>query len=134
SIRDNKPTQALIQLAQLSPTALRKKPKKTKVVFYRLANLCFLVALTNGMDTVAIEMINRGFPTDVNDEMMKSPLGEGVFPSFFLCAVAMGLETIVRAMIKVYAYEKKLELVASSFDIHHSFNLYSGLTLTKRGS
>lgn len=77
------------------------------------ANTIFLTALANRMEKVACMLLDRGFPPDVNApvftmkptkkyaEFMPFRMNTALFPSYFLVAVAMNFEMLVKFMIKV---------------------------------
>ncbi|KAJ3416119.1 Ankyrin repeat domain-containing protein 42 [Chytridiales sp. JEL 0842] len=120
AIVDQRTTQACVLLEELSSAALRKKQPQ-------LANKVFLSALAQGMEGVCIGMLEKGFPVSVNSSVVvhssmnaspqsapasaqganggaspQKPIGMKSFqlPSYFMCAVALGLENLVKAMIK----------------------------------
>ncbi|KAG0303163.1 hypothetical protein BGZ98_006946 [Dissophora globulifera] len=106
SIRDKKPDLALQYISLLPSNALKKKKKKS----YSGLNNCMLLAMIYRMEQVAIELVDRGFPVDVNypilgragDEYRTKPGRTGPFeyPSYFIVAVGLGMFNLVRAMIK----------------------------------
>ena len=107
AIRDKKPELALQYISLLPSNALKKKKKKS----YSDLNHCMLLAMIYRMEQVAIELVDRGFPIDVNypiigkarDEYRTKPGRTGPFeyPSYFIVAVGLGMHNLVRAMIKV---------------------------------
>lgn len=106
AIRDKKPELALQYITLLPSNALKKKKKKS----YADLNHCMLLAMIYRMEQVAIELVERGFPFDVNypilgkarDEYRTKPGRTGPFeyPSYFIVAVGLGLSNLVKAMIK----------------------------------
>ncbi|KAF9185040.1 hypothetical protein BGZ51_002982 [Haplosporangium sp. Z 767] len=106
AIRDKKPELALQYITLLPTNALKKKKKKS----YSDLNHCMLLAMIYRMEQVAIELVERGFPFDVNypiigkarDEYRTKPGRTGPFeyPSYFIVAVGLGMCNLVRAMIK----------------------------------
>ncbi|KAF9953130.1 hypothetical protein BGZ72_005659 [Mortierella alpina] len=106
AIRDKKPELALQYITLLPTNALKKKKKKA----YSDLNHCMLLAMIYRMEQVAIELVERGFPIDVNypiigkarDEYRTKPGRTGPFeyPSYFIVAVGLGMCNLVRAMIK----------------------------------
>jgi len=77
---------------------VRKKPLE--------ANMCLLLAMANRMESTCIAIMAKGFPWDVNAPIFATAktVAKGVsplYPSYFLSAVALGLDTLVRFMIKV---------------------------------
>ncbi|KAG0358146.1 Ankyrin repeat domain-containing protein 46 [Podila minutissima] len=106
AIKDKRPELALQYIALLPPSALKKRKKKG----YSELNNCMLLAMIYRMERVAIELVERGFPADVNypilgrsrdDSWMKpgkKPSFE--YPSYFLVAVGLGMGHLVKAMIK----------------------------------
>ncbi|KAG0248484.1 hypothetical protein BG011_010223 [Mortierella polycephala] len=106
AIRDKKPELALQYITLLPTNALKKKKKKS----YSDLNRCMLLAMIYRMEQVAIELVERGFPFDVNypvigkarDEYRTKPGRTGPFeyPSYFIVAVGLGMCNLVRAMIK----------------------------------
>ncbi|GJJ75496.1 hypothetical protein EMPS_07854 [Entomortierella parvispora] len=106
AIRDKKPELALQYISLLPSNALKKKKKKS----HSDLNHCMLLAMIYRMEQVAIELVDRGFPIDVNypiigrarDEYKTKPGRTGPFeyPSYFIVAVGLGMHNLVRAMIK----------------------------------
>ncbi|KAF9356914.1 hypothetical protein BGX26_004546 [Mortierella sp. AD094] len=106
AIRDKKPELALQYITLLPSNALKKKKKKS----YSGLNHCMLLAMIYRMEQVAIELVDRGFPIDVNypiigkagDEYRTKPGRTGPFeyPSYFIVAVGLGMCNLVKAMIK----------------------------------
>ncbi|KAI7824819.1 hypothetical protein BC939DRAFT_135523 [Gamsiella multidivaricata] len=106
AIRDKKPELALQYISLLPSNALKKKKKKS----YSDLNHCMLLAMIYRMEQVAIELVERGFPIDVNypiigkarDEYRTKPGRTGPFeyPSYFIVAVGLGMADLVHAMIK----------------------------------
>ncbi|KAG0200851.1 hypothetical protein BGX28_006188 [Mortierella sp. GBA30] len=106
AIRDKKPELALQYITLLPSGALKKKKKKA----YSDLNHCMLLAMIYRMEQVAIELVERGFPIDVNypiigkarDEYRTKPGRTGPFeyPSYFIVAVGLGMCNLVKAMIK----------------------------------
>lgn len=107
AIRDKKPELALQYISLLPTGALKKKKKKS----YSDLNHCMLLAMIYRMERVAIELVDRGFPIDVNypiigkakDEYRTKSGRTGPFeyPSYFIVAVGLGMCNLVKAMIKV---------------------------------
>jgi hypothetical protein len=107
AIRDKKPELALQFISLLPSNALKKKKKKS----YSDLNHCMLLAMIYRMEQVAIELVDRGFPIDVNypiigkarDEYKTKAGRTGPFeyPSYFIVAVGLGMCNLVKAMIKV---------------------------------
>ncbi len=91
-------------LAALPSTWMKKKKPYE-------ANLMFLTALAHRMEKIALLMLDRGFPPDVNAPIFSAPkkyaesvpfrINTSLLPSYFIVAVAMGYETIMKFMIKV---------------------------------
>ncbi|KAG0238393.1 hypothetical protein BGW42_005626 [Actinomortierella wolfii] len=106
AIRDRKPELALQYISLLPSNALKKKKKKA----HNDLNHCMLLAMIYRMEKVAVELVERGFPVDVNapivargrKEQLNRPGRPGPFqyPSYFLVAVGLGMYNLVRAMIK----------------------------------
>ncbi|KAF9426578.1 hypothetical protein BGZ94_006309 [Podila epigama] len=106
AIRDKKPELALQYISLLPTNALKKKKKKS----YSDLNHCMLLAMIYRMERVAIELVDRGFPIDVNypiigkakDEYRTKTGRTGPFeyPSYFIVAVGLGMCNLVKAMIK----------------------------------
>ncbi|KAF9391069.1 hypothetical protein CPC16_004611 [Podila verticillata] len=106
AIKDKQPELAMQYIALLPSSALKKRKKKG----YSELNNCMLLAMIYRMERVAIELVDRGFPSDVNypilgrsrdDSWMrlgKKPSFE--YPSYFLVAVGLGMGHLVKAMIK----------------------------------
>lgn len=107
AIRDKKPELALQYISLLPSNALKKKKKKS----YSDLNHCMLLAMIYRMEQVAIELVDRGFPIDVNypiigkarDEYKTKAGRTGPFeyPSYFIVAVGLGMCNLVKSMIKV---------------------------------
>ena len=114
AIKDNRTSVACTLIDDLSPSTLRKKrPIET--------NRCFLYAMSNGLESVCMVLLEKGFPHNVNNPILDTytPLpvkaddanlgkysmdpGEKNYmvPSYFLLAVGIGLDNVVRLMIKV---------------------------------
>ncbi|TPX38244.1 hypothetical protein SmJEL517_g00385 [Synchytrium microbalum] len=69
----------------------------------REASQAFLKAMFNCMESVCIVMLEHGFPANVNDPALEAgplDLNDFTYPSYFLIAVALGLDHVVRSMIK----------------------------------
>ncbi|KAF9936721.1 hypothetical protein BGZ65_002083 [Modicella reniformis] len=106
AIRDKRPELALQYISLLPSNALKKKKKKS----YADLNHCLLLAMIYRMEQVAVELVDRGFPFDVNypilgkarDEYRTKPGRTGPFeyPSYFIVAVGLGMSNLVKAMIK----------------------------------
>ncbi|KAF9108414.1 hypothetical protein BGX27_008355 [Mortierella sp. AM989] len=106
AIRDKRPELALQYITLLPANSLKKKKKKS----YSGLNHCMLLAMIYRMEQVAIELVDRGFPIDVNypiigkakDEHRTKPGRTGPFeyPSYFIVAVGLGMCNLVKAMIK----------------------------------
>ncbi|KAF9200400.1 hypothetical protein BGZ49_009390 [Haplosporangium sp. Z 27] len=106
AIRDKRPELALQYISLLPANSLKKKKKKS----YSGLNHCMLLAMIYRMEQVAIELVERGFPIDVNypiigkasDEYRTKPGRTGPFeyPSYFIVAVGLGMCNLVKAMIK----------------------------------
>ncbi|KAF9921642.1 hypothetical protein FBU30_008294 [Linnemannia zychae] len=106
AIRDKKPELALQYISLLPSNALKKKKKKS----YSDLNHCMLLAMIYRMEQVAVELVERGFPIDVNypiigkarDEYKTKAGRTGPFeyPSYFIVAVGLGMCNLVKAMIK----------------------------------
>jgi hypothetical protein len=84
----------------------KKQPAET--------NACFLHAASNGLESVCLQFYERGFPQNVNSSILghktlfpppdsSGPREEFQFPSYFILMVGIGLDNVVRAMVKVFA-------------------------------
>ncbi|KAJ3130467.1 hypothetical protein HK098_000032 [Nowakowskiella sp. JEL0407] len=91
AIHDNRISFVCSLLDDLSQTDLQKKETEARKIF--------LHAMANGMENVCMVMLERGFPQNVNNSFTHRG-DRFVFPSFFLLAVGLGLDNVVRAMIK----------------------------------
>ncbi|CAG8832356.1 30375_t:CDS:2, partial [Racocetra persica] len=99
---DNKISDALTILSYIPNSSFSslKKKKSTE------ANRAFLMAIAHRMDDVALAMYERGIPGDVNSPIFvkntKNSDRGGIsglkFPSYFILAVALGLNELVKAM------------------------------------
>ncbi|KAF9436946.1 hypothetical protein BGZ76_002490 [Entomortierella beljakovae] len=106
AIRDKRPELAVQYISLLPSNALKKKKKKS----YSGLNHCMLLAMIYRMEQVAIELVDRGFPIDVNypilgragEEHRTKPGKTGPFeyPSYFIVAVGLGMCNLVKSMIK----------------------------------
>lgn len=106
AVRDKREQQAEDILRDIPTGLLRKR-------FPYESNLIFLTSLANRMETVACMILDRGFPFNVNLPIfsMKASkqfpnnipfrVNTSLLPSYFIVAVAMNFETLVRFMIKV---------------------------------
>ena len=106
AIRDRREEEAQSIIADLAAPMMKKK-------FPYEANTAFLLAMANRMEKAACMLLDRGFPGNVNAPIytMKPSKKYGsnvpfrmnttILPSYFLIAVAMNFETLVRFMIKV---------------------------------
>ncbi|KAF9160799.1 hypothetical protein DFQ26_005170 [Actinomortierella ambigua] len=72
AIRDRKPELALQYISLLPPNALKKKKKKA----YNDLNHCMLLAMIYRMEKVAVELVDRGFPVDVNSPIVARGTGK----------------------------------------------------------
>ncbi|CAG8554703.1 25229_t:CDS:2, partial [Dentiscutata erythropus] len=98
AIRDNKISDALTILSHIPNSSFNSLKKKKSVE----ANRAFLMAIANRMEDVALAMYERGFPVDVNSPIFVKNADRGgiKFPSYFILAVALGLNELVKAMVK----------------------------------
>ncbi|RIB12868.1 hypothetical protein C2G38_1780423 [Gigaspora rosea] len=104
AIRDNKVSDALAILSYIPNSSFNSLKKKKSVE----ANRAFLMAIAHRMDDVALAMYERGIPSDVNSPILvknsKNTDRGGIsglkFPSYFILAVALGLNELVKAMVK----------------------------------
>ena len=117
AIHDNRTSTACKLLEDISPSTIKKKkPIDT--------NSCFLHAMANGLEAVCLILYEKGFPSNVNLPAVSatisvqslsnnlktkmtsiSALGGNepfMFPSYFMMAVGVGLDNVVRAMMKVF--------------------------------
>ncbi|KAF0505312.1 ankyrin [Gigaspora margarita] len=104
AIRDNKVSDAITILSYIPNSSFNSLKKKKSVE----ANRAFLMAIAHRMDDVALAMYERGIPGDVNSPILvknsKNTDRGGIsglkFPSYFILAVALGLNELVKAMVK----------------------------------
>lgn len=80
------------------------------------ANSCFLHAATNGLESLCLLLYERGFLQSINSPILghkhlfpppppepgAPKREEFIFPSYFILMVGIGLDNVVRAMVKVY--------------------------------
>jgi len=108
AIHDSRTTTACQLLEDLSVNVLKKKrPKET--------NYCFLHAVANGLESLCLIFFDKGFPPNINAPALSSghiigpppgssnlptPLEPFVFPSYFMMVVGIGLDNVIRAMVK----------------------------------
>ncbi|KAJ3088241.1 hypothetical protein HK102_009196 [Quaeritorhiza haematococci] len=91
AIHDSKTSLACALMDDLSPNTLRKKRVAE-------ANRVFLLGMASSMEPLCMLMLERGFPVNVNSAALSCK--DFSFPSYFLMAVALGLDNVVRLMIK----------------------------------
>ncbi|KAI9199447.1 ankyrin repeat-containing domain protein [Polychytrium aggregatum] len=93
AIRDLKTSLACSLIEDLSAATLKKKrPEESRKIF--------VMAMVNCMEPVCMMMLEKGFPVNVNAPAMESRNPRFIFPSYFVVAVALGLDNVVRTMIK----------------------------------
>ncbi|KAJ3048465.1 hypothetical protein HK097_010513, partial [Rhizophlyctis rosea] len=96
AIHDHETHTACQLLEDVSPSTLRKKHPQE-------ANKAFVFAMANGLEIVCRLMIEKGFPLDVTTSAMVGNAAQGKnysLPSYLGLAVGLGLDNLVRAMIK----------------------------------
>ncbi|KAJ3035507.1 hypothetical protein HDV00_003713 [Rhizophlyctis rosea] len=95
AIHDHEAHSACQLLEDVTPATLRKKYPKE-------ANGIFVFAMSNGMEIVCRMMIEKGFPLDVTAPAFKATAQGKPYslPSYLGLAVGLGLDNLVRAMIK----------------------------------
>ncbi|KAJ3366113.1 hypothetical protein HDU91_001987, partial [Kappamyces sp. JEL0680] len=100
AIQDCRSMESLALTELLSETTLTKKRPGD-------ANKAFLHALANRMQSVCIQIMEKGFPPNVNTPIFatthshtKNDKNEFTFPSYFQLAVSLNLVDVVRFMIK----------------------------------
>jgi hypothetical protein len=105
AVHDKRENQAQALLNEIPPGVLKKR-------FPYEANMIFLTAMMNRMEKMACMILDRGFPHNVNQPIFtmrsskKYPthipfrINASLFPSYFIVAVAMNFETLIRFMIK----------------------------------
>jgi ankyrin repeat protein len=80
-------------------TLVKKRPKD--------ANRAFLHAMVNRMTPVCLQILEKGFPVNVNHPVMgahdHNSADKFYFPSYFQMAVSFELVDVVKAMIKLKA-------------------------------
>lgn len=106
AVMDDKETVAELFLNDLPESFLKKK-------YPFESNTIFLLALARRMERLALLILDKGFPIDVNSPiftMLTSKkyqanlpfrINASLFPSYFAVAISMGYEILVRYMIKV---------------------------------
>ena len=97
AIKDLKTPLACQLVDDVSSSTLRKKRPSE-------SNRIFLMALANGMENVCIMMLDKGFPANLNGSIVPASFRKDgfVYPSYFLVSVALGLDSVVRFMLKVW--------------------------------
>jgi hypothetical protein len=100
AVRDKNVNLSMYYASKLSEKSLKKKDQIT-------VNRTFLMALSCGMTSLVLHLLEKGFPKDVNAPAFEMVLeGGGVnnaiqCPSYFMLAVSYGLEEVVREMSRV---------------------------------
>ncbi|KAJ3218479.1 hypothetical protein HK099_005036, partial [Clydaea vesicula] len=107
AIHDNRTSAACTLLEDLTPNSLKKKrPNET--------NNCFLHAVANGLESVCLVLLEKGFPINVNAPAVSTTISQPMinqkksnnntepfaFPSYFMTVVGIGLDNVVRSMVK----------------------------------
>ncbi|KAG0334659.1 hypothetical protein BG004_000319 [Podila humilis] len=105
AIKDKRPELALQYIALLPNSVLKRRKKERSEL-----NNCMLLAMIYRMERVAIELVERGYPSDVNHAILERSRDENwlrqgkprsfEYPSYFLVAVGLGMGNLVKAMIK----------------------------------
>nr|KAJ3409109.1 hypothetical protein HK105_003104 [Polyrhizophydium stewartii] len=96
AIHDQRVNQATALLNELTPNSIKKKRPQE-------ANKIFLYAMANRMEAVCLLFLEKGFPSNINAPIFGQPNPDPskfMFPSYFILAIALGLDTLAKTMIK----------------------------------
>ncbi|KAJ8324974.1 hypothetical protein QVD99_000257 [Batrachochytrium dendrobatidis] len=96
AIHDRRITYANSLIAELSLNSLRKKRPHE-------ANKIFLYAMANRLESVCLAFLEKGFPCNINAPIFgpaNPDLSKFNFPTYFILAVALGLDNMARYMLK----------------------------------
>ncbi|KAJ1559321.1 hypothetical protein HK096_000943, partial [Nowakowskiella sp. JEL0078] len=90
AIRDNRTSYICSLLDDISPSDLQKHKREAERIF--------LQALSNGMENVCMVMLEKGIPSNITAPILNQTGFN--FPSYFILAVGLGFDNVVRAMLK----------------------------------
>lgn len=108
AILDDKEPLAEHYLNEVPPSFLKKR-------YLFEANTIFLLSMVQGMERLALLILDKGFPKNVNDpiftmraskkysENIPFRVNSSLFPSYFMAAIVFGHDILVKFMIKLGA-------------------------------
>jgi len=97
AVHDRRVQQACTIIEELSTNTLRKRN-------FSEANNIFVKAMLNNLEPVVLSMLDKGFPPNINLPIFEIQMSNDTkvnLPSYFLLAVALGLENVIKVMIRV---------------------------------
>jgi len=96
AVHDRRIQQACSIIEELSSNTFRKRN-------FSEANEIFVKAMLNNLEPVALAMLDKGFPPNVNLPIFEIQMSNDIkvnLPSYFILAVALGLDNVIKVMIK----------------------------------
>ncbi|ORX87654.1 ankyrin [Anaeromyces robustus] len=96
AVHDRRIQQACTIIEELSSNTFRKRN-------FDEANNIFVRAMLNNLEPVVLSMLDKGFPPNINLPIFEVQMANDVkvkLPSYFLLAVALGLDNVIKVMIK----------------------------------
>lgn len=97
AVHDRRVQQACSIIEDLSSNTFRKRN-------FTEANDIFLKAMLNNLEPVVLSMLDKGFPPNINLPIYEIQMSNDIkvdLPSYFLLAVALGMDNVIKVMIKV---------------------------------
>ncbi|KAI8915053.1 hypothetical protein BC831DRAFT_554507 [Entophlyctis helioformis] len=97
AIHDRRVGYSCALINELSPNSLKKKRMHE-------SNKVFLYALANRLEPVCLLLMDKGFPFNINAPIFGASTLDPtkfIFPSYFILAVAFGLDNLIKAMLKL---------------------------------
>jgi len=96
AVHDRRIQQACTIIEELSSNTFRKRN-------FSEANNIFVKAMLNNLEPVVLSMLDKGFPPNINLPIYEIQMSNDTkvnLPSYFLLAVALGLENVIKVMIR----------------------------------
>jgi len=96
AVHDRRVQQACSIIEDLSSNTFRKRN-------FTEANDIFLKAMLNNLEPVVLSMLDKGFPPNINLPIYEIQMSNDIkvdLPSYFLLAVALGMDNVIKVMIK----------------------------------
>jgi len=96
AVHDRRIQQACTIIEELSSNTFRKRN-------FSEANNIFVKAMLNNLEQVVLAMLDKGFPPNINLPIFEIKMSNDVkinLPSYFILAVALGLDNVIKVMIR----------------------------------